>query len=843
MKHEDLQDFYLNIEKTRDLLTKNEIFWAIDLSQQILKEIDQKQLSNTEKIFSYNSMINLWEEYITRLSENLWSNWPYIYNAYNQVFAFAFRIQDHERIGEDGIRLIKILIANQFANNDQIANVLESIASLILKSNNYKKALELTILAIFFKGRFISNLTLKHAVSKLEKIFKKLQPNQRPLLLDSFLNNIYTHFFPSTSEFTYSGFVQELYQNILTAAGGAFRDGILQVKKMQTLRTKRSTNLDDLQEIIRILFFIHEGDWAFSVLVDYVDTLVIEFRFDEAKTQIQEFIQLCYKNGAYKVLYSAGVYLSEFLNTHGNQLQNWGGLMDHLMNWSNIVEKLRPIEDKSLFIKSIARYKKYLIRPLGEEGITQYLINVNTYYKLIRGHIEEDLEIFWTVVLHRAVYEEGFEDLANIAISKLNLTLHPAVPYLIGRDIPKTLQNQKEFREKSTLIKNGIEPTQISIKLRIRDHEPIKLYSHIQYSAIDHTEQIQQYTEQWEDPILKQFYPLFPQFGKLAFLFLPQKIRAFISNLKTPSLVPEILVIQETPDFPFEILEDGKSTLGSRFSFGYRNREPPLLNNTKSTGENTMANHSICACSFGDFNRDNPKIWDEKEQKAIPILRFSEGSEQQRYISMKIKENEERIKEFIPINTNFSTNEEISKIFTSGKNHIIHISSTMMYLPQSPLDSYFISHNDIIISCRDMTDMLKVAKSQNVNFVRPIIIFDGRVLKQENSSHLQEITHPFKEMSYIGKEISSNLIVGFLARISAVYIDEIRNWLGAFLDAILLGETFGNGILNANRRLFLKHRKLKRGLKENTLTMDEIKILNRIKDTPYVLFGNPFEKL
>ena len=192
---EILPGFHEKQIRLEKLLQDNNQVWAIELCQGIIDKIEKENLQSTQRLNYYDQIIRIWQNHIRRLVGNFVENWPFIYTAYYYLFDIFLILKDHDRITDAGIRLAKNLIRIQFATKSQIANLLEDLAILTYQANNFRKAIQLILLAVYFRGNYKKNKYFDISFSKLDIILKKLAPNERSLLLDSLLMNTFEEFF------------------------------------------------------------------------------------------------------------------------------------------------------------------------------------------------------------------------------------------------------------------------------------------------------------------------------------------------------------------------------------------------------------------------------------------------------------------------------------------------------------------------------------------------------------------------------------------------------------------------------------------------------------------------
>ena len=845
---ENITDFYKKIARIQNLLDTLNHFWAKELCDQIINEMKEKIQPISVQLNIYNILINIWESHISTLVTDLDNNWPLIYDAYSFIFETLSILNDSDRIAKIGIKLAKIFYKIKFTINSNIAQFLESLALLIYNPDNFQKSLELFFLAFFFNEDFLQTPKGDDCLKTFDILLLKLSDNHRYILLNAFLYDIYINFFEEEMA-SFTEFV-----NLLFRISFQNFEFILH-KTFQHISQNPidfHDNINILKETINSLQMLKEDAWAFSVVKIYCNILNKLSSHQKIEQFLYYFIKKTCKHGEYQTAFNAYSYLTQLINSNSSEFQ-----LREIRIWAEAAKTFRKLSDKTFFVSTIKKFRELLKKPDDIRYFQEYSYAMNEFYRLTRGRMNIYEEEFWWVALHRSVYEEGFRDIAELSTKFLNISENLAIKTLIIEETQKTIEKKNKINRTNDPIDiGGMVPSKIIIKLRIPSNKNIKMYSELFYTSGFSKPDLLKIDEIWKEPHLIQLYMQLPfnnpdknqinksplsqvQFGKLAYLFLPQEIRTFFSKLNLgKDRVPEIFIIMDEPGYPFEMLHDDKSSLGTNFAFGYRFDEPKL-SPEKIIIENQsedIVNLKYMFLAIGDLNRKSPKIWNENDKKYDPLFPFPESLKNLNFLESKINNLQYIVEKSTFLDFNSGNYQKIEKEITSGQYNIIYLSSNLFYIEENPLQSYFLTPDDHIISFQDLLEMLSFAEKHNeiqgIPHFKPLLIFDGRLINKNGKI----ISRPFIQLSNISKLIGSRDLLGMLARISIEFDEILELFLGEFINRLFLRESIGSALLKAHKQLFKTVQSIEHDEGDNNLSQI-------LQETHYVYYGDPFRKL
>ena len=847
MKIEQIQVLEGKFDRLAELLENQNHFWAVIVSDQISTLLESSNAQSSEKYHYYNHMIRIWENYIKTLVEHLYENWPFVYSAYQQLFNILFITKDHNKIAENGLRLARILVQINFATKDKIAEMLDSLAVLTFQADDYRDAIKIIFLAIYFRGTYLKTPYAEKSFQLLDQVIQHLSPDQRPILLNSFLSKAFFSFFTNPQESSeelwekYTQFLNDIYRISVNAVSGTLRESFHLVKKLHSQYRDLLEQEGIFNQTIFNLQINDQHTWAYSIVSDYIQQLQSQKGMREAAKYLHGFIDRCLKQGAYQTAFDAYVDLAKLF-------PNKGFPVFRAKFWAEACWNFRDNKNKIYFVTAVDRFREVLQTHPETDQMGDYLFAINEYYRITRGYIANSERVFWQVVLHRSIFEEGFEDIAKFVIHH-QFKDDPNFLRLMKENIPLTLQKHEDEKNiGENLDIGGMTPKKITLKIRIPKEKPIKIHSLIYYEGFT-KESLLETSEIWNEEILTHMYlALYGEkaieerslFGKIAYLLLPDEIRRFFStlNVKT-SHIPEVLMIIDEPSFPFEILEAMRAPLGSRFAFGYRFREPKLSNSQKSLPEISSLAKSgkIRFLGIGDMNDNSPQIWDDQQRKNIPIYKFTNGMNHIRNIGTILQHYPQFLEESTLLNSQAITYGILEEKITAGQLNIIYLACNLFYLKESPLDSYLITPDNKILSFRNFLEMLDYAQTHNqlqkIPYTKPLLIFDGQVLDEDK----KVINRPFLALSHISQKISSKDILGVFARISILENEYVNQYLHNFLEQVIANESLGGAILTANRKIFLESFRLQK------TDPNQDSLIQSLKEPQFAFFGDPSVKI
>ncbi len=837
---ENITGFHKKVARIQNLLEDLNHFWAKEICNQIFKEIETRIDPISERLNMYNILINIWESHIKILVSDLYNNWPLIYDAYNFIFEILSFLNDSNRISEIGIRLVKIFYKIKFTENTNNAKILESLALLTYNSENFQKSLELFFLAFILNNDFFQTPSGDECLKNFNALLLKLSAEHRDVLLNAFLLEIYDNFFDDNS-IKFQEFAESLFR--ISFQNFEF---ILH-KSLQNISQNPinfQENMSLLEETIYSLQMIKEEKWAFSIVKIYCNLLNKQQKNQELENFLYLFISKSNKHGEYQTSLNTYFYLDEITKSNSSEFQ-----IRNIKIWAEAAKNFRKLTDKSYFVVAIKKFRELLKIPDNPRNFQDYTYAFNEYYRLIRGRMNIDEEEFWLVAFHRSVFEEGFKDIAELSVKHLNIKQLPSFDSLIDNEIQKTIEMKNQQNKSNDPIDiGGMVPSKIIIKLRIPANNNIKMYSELFYTSGFSKPELVKIDEIWKEPQLIRLYMQLPfnnpvmenpqysqisqvQFGKLAYLFLPQDLRLFFSQLNLgKDRVPEFFIIMDEPSYPFEMIHDEKSPLGTKFAFGYRFDEPKLSPEKIVIQDQPedIVNLKYMILAIGDLNAEYPKIWDENEKKYCPLFPFPESIKQLNFLESKINNLQPLVEKSKFLNSKSGTYKNIEKEITSGLYNIIYITSNLFYIEENPLQSYFITPDDKIINLKDILEMLSFAQKHNevqgIPFFKPLLIFDAQIIDKSGKI----ISRSFNQLSNISKLIGSKNIIGILARISIEFDEILDLFLGEFINRLFLRESIGSALLNAHKQLY-----------EIVKSIDSMHLM----ETHYVFYGDPFNFL
>jgi len=890
------------LERIQFLLKSRDNFWASEVSRNLLDLLEKTAfIPPSEKYHIYNDLINIWELYIKNLLDDFFENWPYIYASYNQLFQILFLIKDTRRVIDIGVKLVRNLARIQFGSKEQIASVLESLAHMSNKNNDTRHTVELLYLTFYFRGKYVNSAAFDSCFQVLEQILLKLSMTQRPVLLYCFLDNAFRIFFEPIADsatiekiipgstpapnaslpvvgdgsipenaseaspapesvksplaINYLDFIDVIYRvsvNSIKSEIRSLRDGLAQIKRTYNQLKKYDAGLDLILETVQQLQVLNEFTWAFTIVLYYSEKLIADEKTKDARRFLLDFIEVSIKTGNYSTAFETYQYLAK---TYRPKTGIFNAEVVRL--WGMATKRFRELSDQRYFVLSLEEMKSYLAIPLENRQFIDFCYAMEEYYRLKRGYITPSMDEFWWAAFHRAVFEEGFEDIATLTARKLKIFSSPQVSDLILNKIPETQKNNQEDLQISPELEiGGMEVKKINIILRIAKQKPIKVHTRFYFGGNLVENRTLQIEECWDDPHLLQLYTQIPKnkedttplaelvnqnvFGKIAYLLLPRDIRKFNQQLKLRGQIPEMFIIIDEIQIPFEVICDQKTPFAIKYGIGYRFKEPRVMGIAPSSADvpdvNSGREYRYKFLGFSDINHDMPTVWKDELQRNNPLFQYSLGNDIMTLVRTKTDSLSRLIEQFDSYNSRTCTHEIIEKSLTTGQYHVILFTGSLFFIEESPLDSYLLTPDKISISLHDLMDMLSYAAEHNrlqkKPYVRPLIMFLGRILDR----NYHEIPRTFNVYSQIARHIDMKNCLGVFARITNVWNQTLANMLGIMIERLLLGESVGSTLVTANRQQFVAVRSLRNDPNQR----DEA---NLLEEPHFAFFGEPWSSV
>jgi len=864
------------IDLIAELLNIGNHYWAIEICDEVILSIEGRGFSTSHRLLIYNHIIEIWESQILDLIGNFQVNWPLIANAYQILFEILALIGNYSQILENSILLARIFYKNELTSNKKIAQFLESTATLI-QPHYYQGTLELLLIAWMlqeYRNPLENETDYHYDIRKvfnplIKDVFIQIPPDQRLLFIFYLVFSSFQKFFPDQAENpeAFHEFLNKLFPVLETFAPDIVLKTFREIHSPKFKPQKVLDNIELMERTLHSVLTLKENHWAFMIVKKYCQMLLYGNKAWDMIRYLQNFIEITLKRGGYQTAYQAFLIL-----TAQYPKKKPGFNMAIARICSQASRKFRKLSDKSLFVASMQQYRQCLVLPNKTEDFNKfqdYCYAFNDYYILKRGYLPVSEEEFWWVVFHRSIFEEGFRDIGKIALYRLGESTLPFIEKIFSEIVPATITKLQNIRENAMEIDlAGMKPFDIRLILRIFHNQPIELSSKIFYSGFCKNNYFQG-EEMWEESHLTRLYSHLPiqnydlndlnavndlisqpesiprfnpetgvtnlaqhEFGRISYLFLPQSIREYLDQLDLHTYhIPEVQVILDKTNplnFPFEMIHDAQAPLGIKFAFGYRYENTNIVGidfeghkprqETTSSYEGEGYHYNIL--TIGDLNGEFPQKWDNDLQTNHPFLAFPEGNQQQEFVNAKLNNLRHQIGKIDAISTQNGQYSSIVKKLKQGDYHIIYFAANLFYLPENPSESYFLTSDEKTISLNDIIEICDLGKKfnqiQGLDYIPPLLIFDGQILGPKNT-----ITRSFHNLSALMQSFTLDSILGIMFRITRDYNLIINEYLGTFLNHLLLNESIGSALLYANRQL-------------HSITFD-FHALGY--ETPYVFFG------
>ena len=606
------------IDQIAELLSVGNHYWAIEICDKVITLIEGRNFSTSHRLLIYNNIIEIWESQILDLIGEFQSNWPLIANAYQILFEILGLIGNYSQILENSILLARIFHKNQLTSNKKIAQFLETNA-ILMQPHYYQGSLELLLISWMLQNYSnpLENETDYHYdIRKLfspliEDVLIQIPPDQRLIFICYLVFSSFQKFLPDQAENpdAFHEFLDKIFPVIKAFAPDIVLTIFREIRDPKLRPQEVMEDIELMEKTIHSVLILKEDHWAFMIVKKYCQMLLYRNKTWDMIRYLQHFIEIALKRGGYQTGYQAFLILAAQYPK-----KKPGFNMGVARIWSEASRKFRTLSDKSLFVASMQQYRQCLVLPNKLEDFNKFqdfCFAFNDYYILKRGYLPISEEEFWWVVFHRCIFEEGFPDIAKIALYRLEEMTLPFIDRIFSEIVPSTIAKLQNIRENAMEIDlAGMKPFDIRLTVRVFRNKPIELSSKIFYSGFCKNNYFRG-EELWEDPHLASLYshlpiqnydldklktmddPISPpesiprfdaetgvtnlaqhEFGRISYLFLPQSIREYLDQLDLQSYhIPEVQIILDNTnplDFPMEMIHDHQSPLAIKFAFGYR---------------------------------------------------------------------------------------------------------------------------------------------------------------------------------------------------------------------------------------------------------------------------------
>jgi len=460
-------------------------------------------------------------------------------------------------------------------------------------------------------------------------------------------------------------------------------------------------------------------------------------------------------------------------------------------------------------------------------------------------------------MLYRAIYEENDFNLAQKILPHLDKDLialinNPLLLYNETKDLERDIYSFGEDDNIFTGFEEGFVIKQIifrintegliSVRMVSQDKKIIegKIYNEYWNDA----QIIDIYNDIFSDKLVKTYNFTINEFGRLLYIFLPKKIRAFLKQFKIKSLdmIPEIYFILDEMTIPFELVYDNNFFL-LKYSIGYIIGEPPLGGITfgyesEVQGDNLIEQNKYNVIVIECTNSSNPIRWNEDSKAKELIFPFEAGINEFNYITEFFNNREEVGQITILVGPDSSRDNILSHI-ESGSNHIIHFVGNIFYSKWNPRDSFFLTNNNEIVTFNDINKAIQSSQSN----LSPFLFFNSQIYDTQGTK-LKNVLRTFGD---IVENFDYERIIGIMSRNYPIFDNETNEIIANFYSNLFNHHSQGVSLLKARQACMAnKMTKLVEQQFEELSAEDGTKSIDlesSLAISSYMLFGKPWKKL
>ncbi|MFX1396432.1 MAG: hypothetical protein ACFFAS_05235 [Promethearchaeota archaeon] len=828
IKKEFLSTFQSKVLQGRRLLSNANHTWADKLFNDLFYEIERTEWLDAQKKQQLVMIIvNTWHLYINSLVKRDDSGMEFDHirylDAYNRFFTFLSKLDDFYHFRIFFTNLLKSFLEMEDISQAGISKFINSFCRKLHEREEFLDLIELQILLMYLRKSVLPTNLFLFSMEYLNEIVAKLIPDMRGLFLAVFLENISIKYNLTNA----SNFTSDVNKILLNRLPNDLKTEFGKLGRISINQRTFPTVLNEITELIYYLNNIGEESWIITI-IRYIYSKLEEFQsFPDAINYIRQFIDFSIDRNKFNVTYSIYDFMEDLFIIKSDL--GYSNILVEL--WVEACKKFIGVREKEFLLQTLTKLSTNLKIPRTNAQIIHFFHSSNFLWKFKSLFYSIEKRDFWRMLFYRCLFIEGDIDLA-IKIK----------PYL-DKNLQPLLNNLAQLKEEAVSLKDQLYSFEDSDDsngmLEVRSLKELILHINreglISYRMRTSENQIREgriNSEYWNDSILleiyedlfslgsnKKYHFSFKELGKIIFHFLPERVKYLLSlnndfeNIK----IPDIYLVSENMTIPLELAcvnnqymfqfpisyQIGRLTIDG-ISFEKKNR----LGHS-SEKKNVLIIESI--------NSNHPTRWDEKKQAKELIFPFLGGKRELEHISTFFNALDE-INSFTILSDNTASRDMILSEISQGKHDIIHIIGNIFYSKASPKDSYFLTPDDKIIKCEDISKAIK--KSNNTPF-----LFLNTQIYNTNGKLVENNRHYFGD---IFSEFEIDAIIGAMVKNYPIFNNHVRQLIEEFYLNFLKKESQGSAFKKAITKYY------KEGIIDFTIGS---------LITSFTLFGAPWNEL
>jgi len=855
LKTNFLKDFQQRIIQGRRLLQSANHLWADRLLTDLYYEIEKTDWLDIQKKHQLTMIIsNSWWIYINSLTRETDEGTKvdiirYI-DAYKRFFSFLSKLDDFYLFNNFVTSLLKSFITMDELSQTGITKFINSFCVKVIERKEYIKLIESQIVLMFLRKSVIPQENFHLSMEVLGRTIFKLEPGKRALFLYIFIENVNInyHLIDNSEEF-----VKFMNKILVNRIPEYLKNEFSNLSKISINKRNFNTILVELEDLIYYLNDIGEYTWII-VIIKNLFSKIHEFQsYGDAVTYIRKFINFAISRNRFEIAFDIYDFLED-LFIYQTDL-GYDNILIEL--WVEASKKFVEMKEKKYLLQSLEKLNTHLKIPQNNAQLYHYFYTCNLLWQFKSIFFSLEQKDFWRMMFYRALYEENDLNLAQKILPYLEKNLRAMITdplqlynetetfkrdiYSFGEDDLFFIGFEEGFIIKQMIFRINTKGL-ISIRMISQENKIVEGKIFDEYWNDAHILDI--YNDIFSDNLEKKYNFTLNEFGRLLYVFLPNRVRTFFKQfeIKALNFTPEIYFILDDMTIPFDLIYD-KSFFLLKYSISYIIGEPPLGGitfgrETEENKEGLKVQNKFNVLIIESINNSGPVIWNEELKFKELIFPFEAGINEFNYIT-EFFNNREEINQIIVLTGPNSTRENILSHIASGTNHIIHFVGNIFYSKWNPRDSFFLTNNNEIITFNDINNSIQGSKS-NIN---PFLFFNSQIYDVEG----KKLKNALRTFGEIVENFDYDKIIGIISRNYPIFNDETKEIIANFYVNLFSYHSQGVSLLKARQACMAN--KMTKLVEQNFKDLSaedgtkSIDLKGSLAISSYMLFGKPWKKL
>ena len=855
LKTNFLKDFQQRIIQGRRLLKSANHLWADRLLTDLYFEIEKTDWLDIQKKHQLTMIIsNSWWIYINSLTrktdEGTEVDVIRYLDAYKRFFSFLSKLDDFYLFNNFVTNLLKSFITMDELSQTGITKFINSFCVKVTERKEYVKLIELQIVLMYLRKSVIPQEYFHLSMEVLGRTIFKLEPGKRALFLYIFIENVNIHYHLIDNS---EDFVKHMKSILVNRIPGYLKNEFSNLSKISINQRNFNTILVELEELIYYLNDIGEYTWIIIIIKNLFSKIREFHSYGDAVTYIRKFIDFAISRNRFEIAFNIYDFLED-LFMYQTDL-GYDNILIEL--WVEASKKFVEMKEKKYLLQSLEKLSTHLKIPQNNAQLYHFFYTCNFLWQFKSIFFSLEQKDFWRMMFYRALYEENDFNLAQKILPHLDKNLRALItdPHLLFNETESFKRDIYSFGEEDLffmgfeegfIIKQMIfrinSEGLISIRMISQENKIVEGKIFDEHWNDAHILEI--YNDIFSDNLEKKYDFTLNEFGRLLYVFLPNKIRTFFKQfeIKALNFTPEIYFILDDMTIPFDLIYD-KSFFLLKYSISYIIGESPLGGITfgrklEENKEGLKVQKKFNVLIIESINNSGPVRWNEKLKSKELIFPFEAGINEFNYIT-EFFNNREEISQITVLAGPNSTRENILSHIADGTNHIIHFVGNIFYSKWNPRDSFFLTNDNEIVTFNDINNSIQGNKSN----MSPFLFFNSQIYDVEGKK-LKNATRTFGK---IVEHFDYDKIIGIISRNYPIFDDETKEIIANFYVNLFSYRSQGVSLLKARQACMAN--KMTKLVEQNfkdlsaTDSTKSIDLKGSLAISSYMLFGKPWKKL